>query len=188
MLLKVRWKTIVTFGITADYKGDEYNNVSHCSGTFEFSSILQENIHSTILIICWKTKACFYWRGVKSMDTHHCLFQVERIHSLFQWSYIFKQHLLIDIFNNITSHHTWVNQMEARTFLFALNLSTLREGIFAGINFCKFFFGHFAEIAFRELGFTEDFAGINFRDLSLTKDFAGINFRKNDLFKDFTGP
>ena len=44
--------------------------------------------------------------------------------------------------------------------------STLREEIFAGINF-------------REFGFTEDFAGISFRELRLTKDFAGINFRAN---------
>ena len=51
---------------------------------------------------------------------------------------------------------------------------TLREEIFAGINF-------------RELGFTEDFAGINFRKLSLTKDFAGINFRECALYKDFVG-
>ena len=47
---------------------------------------------------------------------------------------------------------------------------TLREEIFAGINFREFFFGHFAGINFRELGFNEDFAGINFRDTSLTKD------------------
>ena len=54
--------------------------------------------------------------------------------------------------------------------------------------FANFFFGHFAGINFRELGFTEDFAGINFRELSLTKDFAGINFRESALFKDFAGP
>ena len=51
---------------------------------------------------------------------------------------------------------------------------TLREEIFAGINF-------------RELGFTRDFAGINFRELSLTKEFTGINFRKSAFFKDFVG-
>ena len=53
--------------------------------------------------------------------------------------------------------------------------------------FANFFFGYFAAIIFRELGFTEDFAGINFRELSLTKDFAGINFRESALFKDFAG-
>ena len=53
--------------------------------------------------------------------------------------------------------------------------------------FANFFFGHFAGINFRELGFTEDFAGINFRELSLTKDFAGINFRESALYKDFAG-
>ena len=42
---------------------------------------------------------------------------------------------------------------------------TLREEIFAGINF-------------RELGFTEYFAGINFHEFSLTKDFPGINFQR----------
>ena len=47
-------------------------------------------------------------------------------------------------------------------------LPTLREEIFAGINF-------------RKLGFTEDFAGINFRELSLRKDFTGINFRELSL-------
>ena len=56
--------------------------------------------------------------------------------------------------------------------------NTLREEIFAGINFRELFFGHFVGINFRELGFTEDFAGINFRELILTKNFAGINFRK----------
>ena len=64
---------------------------------------------------------------------------------------------------------------------------TLREEIFAGINFREFFFGHFAGINFRELGFNKDFAGINFRELSLTKDFAGINFRECALYKDFMG-
>ena len=54
-----------------------------------------------------------------------------------------------------------------------------------GRNFLEFFFGHFAGIIFRELGFTEDFAGINFRELSLRKDFAGINFRELSLTKDF---
>ena len=43
-------------------------------------------------------------------------------------------------------------------------LPTLREEIFAGINF-------------RELDFTDHFAEINFRELSLTKDFVEINFR-----------
>ena len=64
---------------------------------------------------------------------------------------------------------------------------TLREEIFAGVNFRDFFFGHFAGINFRELGFTEDFAGISFREFSLAKDFAGINFRESVLYKDFTG-
>ena len=64
---------------------------------------------------------------------------------------------------------------------------TLREEIFTGINFWEFFFGHFAGINFRELGFNKDFAGINFRELSLTKDFAGINFRECALYKDFVG-
>ena len=35
---------------------------------------------------------------------------------------------------------------------------------FPGFNFRDFFFGHFAGINFRELGFIKDFAGINFRD------------------------
>ena len=51
---------------------------------------------------------------------------------------------------------------------------TLREEIFAGINFLEFFFGHFVGINFLEFEFTEDFAGINIRELSLTRDFAGI--------------
>ena len=61
---------------------------------------------------------------------------------------------------------------------------TLREEIFAGIDFRDFFF-----LTFRgnKFGFTEDFAGINFRELSLTKDFAEINFRESALFKDFAG-
>ena len=67
------------------------------------------------------------------------------------------------------------------------NSFTLREKIFAGINFREFFSGHFAGLNFRELGFHEDFAGINFRELSLTKDFAGINFRECALYKDFVG-
>ena len=54
------------------------------------------------------------------------------------------------------------------------NTDTLREEIFAGINFCEF-------------GFTEDFAGINSCELSLTRDFAGINFRESALLKDFAG-
>ena len=55
-------------------------------------------------------------------------------------------------------------------------LVTLREEIFAGINFREFFFGHFAGINFRELGFNKDFAGINFREFSLYKGFVGVNF------------
>ena len=51
----------------------------------------------------------------------------------------------------------------------------------------EIFFGHFAGINFRALGFTEDFVGINFRELSLTKDFAGINFRESAPYKDFVG-
>ena len=53
--------------------------------------------------------------------------------------------------------------------------------------FANFFFGHFARINFRELGFNKDFTGINFRELSLAKDFAGINFRDLSLAKDFAG-
>ena len=68
-----------------------------------------------------------------------------------------------------------------------IQLYSLREEIFAGINFREFFFGHFAGINFREFGFHEDFAGINFRELSLTKDFAGINFRECALYKGFVG-
>ena len=64
---------------------------------------------------------------------------------------------------------------------------TLREEIFAGINFREIFFRYFAGINFRELGFTEDFGGINCRELNLTKDFAGTNFRESALFKDFGG-
>ena len=47
------------------------------------------------------------------------------------------------------------------------SVNTLREEIFAGINFANFFFGHFTGINFRELGFTVDFAGINFRELTV---------------------
>ena len=64
---------------------------------------------------------------------------------------------------------------------------TLGKEIFTGINFREFFSGHFAEINFRELGFSKDFARINFRELSLIKDFAGINFRECALYKDFVG-
>ena len=64
-------------------------------------------------------------------------------------------------------------------------MNTLREDIFAGINLREFFWGYFAGINFRELGFTEDFTGIDFRELSLTKAFARINFRESALFKDF---
>ena len=54
---------------------------------------------------------------------------------------------------------------------------------FAGINVLKFFFGHFAEINFRESGLTEDFGGINFRKLSLTKNFAELLFAKAPSIK-----
>ena len=55
-------------------------------------------------------------------------------------------------------------------------LCTLREEIFAGINFRNFLsFGAFAGINFRELSLTKDFAGINFRESALIKDFAGVN-------------
>ena len=63
----------------------------------------------------------------------------------------------------------------------------LKEKFSRELIFANFFFGHFAGINFRELGFTEDFAGINFREFSLAKDFAGINFRESVLYKDFTG-
>ena len=53
----------------------------------------------------------------------------------------------------------------------------MREEIFAGINFCEFFFRHFAEINFCEFRFTEDFMGINFHESALFKDFVdGIKF------------
>ena len=74
--------------------------------------------------------------------------------------------------------------LKMRNILFQ---NTLREEIFAGINFREFFFKHFAGINFRELCFNKDFAEINFRELSLTKDFAGINFRECALYKDFVG-
>ena len=71
------------------------------------------------------------------------------------------------------------SRLRARTLSMVANAPqfhiTLREEIFAGINFREFFFGHFTGINFRELGFNKDFAGINFRELSLTNDFAGIN-------------
>ena len=41
----------------------------------------------------------------------------------------------------------------------------------------EFFFGHFAEINFRDLGFTKDFAEINFRGREIDKDFTGIRFQ-----------
>ena len=72
-------------------------------------------------------------------------------------------------------------------FIFLKKIDTLREEIFAGINFREFFLGHFAGINFREFGFTEDFLGINIRESGLAKDFAGINFRERDLYKDFAG-
>ena len=53
--------------------------------------------------------------------------------------------------------------------------STLREEIFAGINFCEFFFGHFVGINFSEFSLTKDFAGIDFRESALYKHFAGVN-------------
>ena len=56
------------------------------------------------------------------------------------------------------------------------DLKYLREEIFDGINFRKFFFGHFVGINFRELGLTKDFTAIDFRERNLYKDFAGINF------------
>ena len=63
---------------------------------------------------------------------------------------------------------------------------TLREEIFAGINFRKLCFDkHFAGINFRKLSLSKDLAGINFRQSALYKDFAGINFRESALFKDF---
>ena len=53
---------------------------------------------------------------------------------------------------------------------------TLREEIFAGINFREFFFEHSVGINFRELTFTKDFTGINFRECNFYKYFEGINF------------
>ena len=44
-----------------------------------------------------------------------------------------------------------------------IKVFTLKEEIFAGINFRDFFSGHFAGINIREFGFTEDFAGIKAR-------------------------
>ena len=103
----------------------------------------------------------------------------------FQTAISFLYQLLIYLYEQI-----WLN-MTVSFFKFGqfmLNMTifsamgnfshTLKEEIFAGINFREFFFGHFAGINFRELGFTEDFAGINFRELSLRMDFAGINFRE----------
>ena len=53
---------------------------------------------------------------------------------------------------------------------------TLREEIFEGINFRKFFFGYFARINLCYLKFTKNIAGINFHDHNLHRDFAGIKF------------
>ena len=52
---------------------------------------------------------------------------------------------------------------------------TLKEVIFARVDFRVIFFGHFAGINFRELGLTKDFTGINFRESAILKDFAGVN-------------
>ena len=74
------------------------------------------------------------------------------------------------------------------TFLFLiLHDAIVREEIFAGIYFRKWFLGHFVGINFHEVGFTKDYAGIDFRKLGFTKDFARNNFRKLGLIKDFTG-
>ena len=62
-----------------------------------------------------------------------------------------------------------------------------RDSLINLVTFANFFSGHFADINFRELGFTEDFTVKNFRELSLTKDFVGISFRESALFKDFPG-
>ena len=91
-------------------------------------------------------------------------------------------HIISDLFNFKQSKASWCGNPEASS---PPIVHTLREEIFAGINIREFFFGHFAEINFREFGFTKDFAGINFRESGLTKDFAGINFRERDLYKDF---
>ena len=42
-----------------------------------------------------------------------------------------------------------------------VSMNTLKEEIFAGIDFREFFFGHFAGINLLQIVFTEDFAGIN---------------------------
>ena len=54
-----------------------------------------------------------------------------------------------------------------------------RDSLINLVTFANFFSGHFADINFRELGFTEDFTVKNFRELSLTKESA--------LCKDFPG-
>ena len=87
---------------------------------------------------------------------------------------------MMNIFIDVSTH-----KCRRKCQMNEIRLNSLREEIFAGINFREVFFRHFAGINFRELGFTEDFAGINFRELCLTKDFAGINFRESAFFKDF---
>ena len=67
--------------------------------------------------------------------------------------------ILIKILNNMQPHHSQ---------------STVREEIFAGINFLVF--GHFTGNYFCDLAKTR-----------INKDFAGTNFRRLDLFKDFSG-
>ena len=54
--------------------------------------------------------------------------------------------------NLVSLLHASVVRFNAGHFL----RDTLREKIFAGINFRKNFFGHFAGVNFREIGFTED--------------------------------
>ena len=52
---------------------------------------------------------------------------------------------------------------------------TLKEVIFARVDFRVIFFGHFAGINFRELGLTKDFWEIDIRESTIFKVFAGVN-------------
>ena len=69
--------------------------------------------------------------------------------------------------------------------LLSSEVSTLREEIFAGIDFRKLFFGYFAGIHFRYLEFTKDFAENYFRCHNLCKDLRKENFFSTTLFYGF---
>ena len=95
--------------------------------------------------------------------------------------------LLWSLFPYVTLYHFFGRTPSPKLFewplralydnILSFEVSTIREEIFAVINFCKFFFRILGGNKFLLFWISQGYLGINFCSHDIFKDFAGIKFR-----------